>query len=101
MAMVVGRRVLGAFVIALAAGSGLPKNKSTALTTDEEGSADISTWEKLGDESFSGEKGEEIRMEVVEGVLQAGGISGWCEEQVSYDLSMKSSSDRKLIQCLR
>lgn len=56
--------------------------KGTAkVPLDEEGQADKAEWVALGKAAFSGEKGEEARRDVVEGVLAAGS-SGWCDEQV-------------------
>lgn len=81
MAMVVGRRVLGAYVSALCGGSGLDR-KDTA-GADEVGDED---WRKAGEETFKSESGEELRKEVVEGVLGEGGMSGWCDEQVSFPI---------------
>lgn len=57
--------------------------KGTAkVPLDEEGQADEAEWAALGKAAFGGEKGEEVRRDVVEGVLAAGS-SGWCDEQVS------------------
>jgi COP9 signalosome complex subunit 4 len=82
MALVVGRRVLGAFVIALSAGSGLePKYYRGA--EGEEAGGDEARWEELGAKGFEGEEGGERRREVVEGVLGGSGAAGWCDEQVS------------------
>jgi COP9 signalosome complex subunit 4 len=73
--MVVGRRVLGDFVSALCGGTDMQK-KASGDDVEEE-----AQWAKIGKDVFEGEKGGEIRREVVEGVL-AGGLAGWCEEQV-------------------
>ncbi|RSH91532.1 hypothetical protein EHS25_009831 [Saitozyma podzolica] len=82
MALVVGRRVLGAFVIALCAGSGLdPKYYRGA--EGEEAGGDEARWEELGTKGFEGEEGGERRREVVEGVLGGGGAAGWCDEQTT------------------
>lgn len=80
MATVVGRRVLGAFVIALCAGSGI--SKRTPMSGEAEDGGDEEKWEGMGREAFPGEKGAEMRRDVVEGVLEGGG-TGWCDEQVS------------------
>lgn len=57
--------------------------KGTAkVPLDEEGQADEAEWVTLGKAAFDGEKGEEVRRDVVEGVLAAGS-SGWCDEQVN------------------
>ena len=74
--MVVGRRVLGAFVKSLCAGSGMPSPK---LEDDED-------WESKGSIAFSGDEGEDGRRIVVEGVLGTEGMGGWCDEQVRWIL---------------
>lgn len=57
--------------------------KETAkIPLDEEGQADEAEWIALGKAAFDGEKGKEVRRDVVEGVLAAGS-SGWCDEQVN------------------
>lgn len=76
MAMVVGRRVLGAFVSALSAGLGLPA-KPTAGEED-----DGAKWTALGTAAFKGEQGENTRREAIEGIL-APDLAGWCEEQTT------------------
>ncbi|WVR09684.1 hypothetical protein IAU60_006759 [Kwoniella sp. DSM 27419] len=81
-AMVVGRRVLGAFVTAMCGGTSLERKGTAALAQDEEGSADVNSWEEAGKAAFSGEHGAEVRRDVVEGVL-AGGTNGWCDEQTA------------------
>lgn len=75
MAMVVGRRVLGAFVTSLCAGSGMDNAPGTedAMETD---------WERLGKDAFGGDD-DHVRMEVVKGVLETDGMGGWCEEQTT------------------
>ncbi|ORY25436.1 putative COP9 signalosome complex subunit 4 [Naematelia encephala] len=83
MATVVGRRVLGAFVAALCAGSGMDKVESLTSSDVEEGAGDEEHWERLGKAAFEGEKGAEIRKEVVDGVLSDGARGGWCDEQVT------------------
>jgi COP9 signalosome complex subunit 4 len=75
--MTVGRRVLGALVSALSGGVSLAR-KSSSDDAEEEGK-----WLQIGSEVFSGEKGNEIRGEVVDGILESEGMAGWCEEQVS------------------
>jgi COP9 signalosome complex subunit 4 len=80
--MVVGRRVLGAYVMALCGGGGLAEKDKRISGGGEEGGDEIK-WEDEGRAAFSGEKGEEVRREVVKGVLEAQGMAGWCEEQVS------------------
>jgi COP9 signalosome complex subunit 4 len=80
MAMVIGRRVLGAFVIALCAGSGLDSKLAAGA---EEDADDTEKWDKLGSEAFADEEGKERRREVVEQVLGEGKTQGWCDEQVS------------------
>lgn len=82
MALVVGRRVLGAFVIALCAGSGLDPKYYRGAEGEEAGGDEV-RWEELGTKGFEGEEGGERRREVVEGVLGGGGAAGWCDEQVS------------------
>ncbi|WVW86469.1 hypothetical protein I302_108517 [Kwoniella bestiolae CBS 10118] len=83
MAMVVGRRVLGSYVISLCAGTSMEKKGTSALPLDEDLTNDQPRLEELGQEAFSGEKGEEVRRDVVEGVLGGGGLSGWCDEQTT------------------
>jgi COP9 signalosome complex subunit 4 len=81
MTMVVGRRVLGAYVMALCGGSTISEKDKKISGGDEGG--DESKWEEAGKAAFQGEKGEDVRREVVEGVLDAPGMAGWCDEQVS------------------
>jgi COP9 signalosome complex subunit 4 len=89
MAMVVGRRVLGSYVAALCGGSGLNASGKEVDPTDiSAGAAGSVTsgdeeWWKKGEEVFIGDEGEELRKAVVEGVLNPGGMTGWCDEQVS------------------
>ncbi|WWC95077.1 hypothetical protein V866_001929 [Kwoniella sp. B9012] len=83
MAMVVGRRVLGSYVIALCAGTSMDKKGTSAIPLDEELSNDQAKYEDLGERAFKSENGEEIRRDVVEGVLSGGGLSGWCDEQTT------------------
>lgn len=75
--MVVGRRVLGAYVNALAGGTGL-KGKPSGDDVEDE-----AKWAKIGEEAFKGESGAEQRGAIVEALLSAEGLAGWCEEQVS------------------
>jgi COP9 signalosome complex subunit 4 len=82
MALVVGRRVLGAFVIALCAGSGLDPKYYRGAEGEEAGGDEV-RWEELGTKGFEGDEGGDRRREVVEGVLGGGGAAGWCDEQVS------------------
>jgi hypothetical protein len=86
MALVVGRRVLGAFVIALCANSGL-EGKYYRNAEGEDG-GDEARWEDMGGKAFAGKEGEEKRREVVEGLLSGGGTAGWCDEQVSRGCSL-------------
>ncbi|WWC92001.1 uncharacterized protein L201_006955 [Kwoniella dendrophila CBS 6074] len=81
--MVVGRRVLGLYVISLCSGTSMEKKGTASISLDEEGINDKSRYEDLGTQAFKGEKGEEIRRDVVEGVLSGGGLSGWCDEQTT------------------
>ncbi|WWC72296.1 uncharacterized protein I206_106258 [Kwoniella pini CBS 10737] len=83
MAMVVGRRVLGTYVLALSAGTSMIKSGTSSLTFDDEGSGDNDKFEQLGIQAFKSEKGEEARRDIVEGVLAGGNLSGWCEEQTT------------------
>ncbi|WVQ94980.1 hypothetical protein IAU59_002072 [Kwoniella sp. CBS 9459] len=83
MAMVVGRRVLGAYVTALSAGTTLERTGTAALSLDEEGAEDAPQWEQLGQKAFGGEPGAEIRRDVVDRVLGGGSTSGWCDEQTT------------------
>lgn len=79
--IIVGRRILGAYLVALLAGTTVAQKGTAKVPLDEEGQADEAEWVALGKAAFSGEKGEEARRDVVEGVLAAGS-SGWCDEQV-------------------
>ena len=84
-AVVVGRRVLSIYVLALCAGSGLEEKVVAPI---------VAEWIKRGTAAFGGGQGgeeggkeeeegkQERRGEVVAGVLEKG-ASGWCEEQVS------------------
>lgn len=74
MAMVVGRRVLGDYVTALAAGTDY--RPTLAAEADD----DRAKWDAAGLAAFSGR--DDVRREVVEGVL-AGDLAGWCEEQTT------------------
>ena len=90
MTMVIGRRVLSAFVTALCAGTGLPSK--VMGDTEVERAVDAGEWERLGREAFAGEKGREVRGEVVDGVLGSGGVSGWCDDQVGFESVMRFDS---------
>lgn len=79
--MVVGRRVLGAYVSALCGGTGLKKKPSTDDAQEED------NWAKVGEEAFRGDNGSEQRGEIVEAVLASEGLAGWCEEQVGRETS--------------
>lgn len=94
-AVVVGRRVLSIYVLALCAGSGLEEKVVAPIVAAaglEEG--ELGEWIKRGTAAFGGGQGgeeggkeeeegkQERRGEVVAGVLEKG-ASGWCEEQVS------------------
>lgn len=81
MAMVVGRQVLSAFVLALCAGSGVSEKVLNYVLADS--SIERQKWESLGQNAFKGDRGEEVRGEVVDGVLAGGSGSGWCDDQVS------------------
>lgn len=81
MAMVVGRRVLGAYVLALCGGRNV-STKEKGTVGGEEG-VDEGKWEEMGKVAFDGDKGEDVRRDIVEGVLGDQGMAGWCEEQVS------------------
>lgn len=74
MAMVVGRRVLGAYVSALSSGLDVP------TLPDEAG--DNAKWSELGKTAFTSEAGEDVRRAAIEGVLDSD-PSGWCEEQTT------------------
>ncbi|WOO80576.1 COP9 signalosome complex subunit 4 [Vanrija pseudolonga] len=74
MAMVVGRRVLGDYVAALAAGTDY--RPTLAAEADD----DRAKWDAAGLAAFTGR--DDVRREVVEGVL-AGDLAGWCEEQTT------------------
>ncbi|OWZ63432.1 COP9 signalosome complex subunit 4 [Cryptococcus neoformans] len=80
--IIVGRRILGAYLVALLAGTTVAQKGTAKVPLDEEGQADEAEWVALGKAAFSGEKGEEARRDVVEGVLAAGS-SGWCDEQIT------------------
>jgi len=81
VATVVGRRVLGIFVIALCSGSGFERTGSISTENDDLG--DENKWIMMGRDAFEGNKGEEIRRDIVVGVLSGGNTGGWCDEQVS------------------
>ena len=68
-------------MIALCAGSGM--ERTFPSSGDGEETADEEVWGDLGKGAFQGEKREELRLEVVQGVLGTGGTGGWCDEQVS------------------
>jgi hypothetical protein len=74
--MVVGRRVLGAFVTSLCAGSGMENAPAVEDATEVD-------WETLGKEAF---QDDDVRLDVVKGVLVQDGMGGWCEEQVGDQL---------------
>lgn len=74
MAMVVGRRVLGAYVAALSSGLPVPP------LADEAG--DSAEWAERGKAAFTGEDGEDVRRKAIEGVLDTD-PAGWCEEQTT------------------
>ena len=83
--MAVGRRVLDSYVLALCAGSGFDIKSVSGYTPAEDAvnEQDISHWTSLGTSAFATERGEEVRKEVVEGVVEGGASAGWCDEQVS------------------
>lgn len=87
--MVVGRRVLGAFVSALIAGVELP---ATSSGGGEERDDDKAKWEAAGVRAFGRVEGEDgaARKAVLEGVLQ-GESAGWCEEQTTVMRRAQSS----------
>lgn len=70
--------------MALCGGSGLSE-KDKQLAGGEEG-GDEKKWEEAGKVAFTSTKGEDVRRDTVEGVLNAPGMAGWCEEQVSLRL---------------
>lgn len=57
--------------------------KDKKISGGEEG-GDEGKWEEVGKAAFVGEKGQDLRRDVVEGVLAAQGMAGWCDEQVSF-----------------
>ncbi|WWC64888.1 uncharacterized protein I303_107502 [Kwoniella dejecticola CBS 10117] len=83
MAMVVGRRVLGSYVIALCAGTSMDTTGTASITLDDEGSGENQQFMQAGINAFKSSEGEEVRRDVVEGVLAGGNLSGWCEEQTT------------------
>ncbi|WRT69944.1 uncharacterized protein IL334_006935 [Kwoniella shivajii] len=83
MTMYVGRRVLGLYITVLCAGTSMEKKGTAQLHLEKRDEESISTWEEIGKNAFQGEENGEIRKDVVEGVLNGGGISGWCDEQVT------------------
>ena len=91
MATVVGRRVLGAFVIALCAGSGMARR--SPVSGEAEDSEDEEKWAGLGTAAFKSVKGGEARREIVEGVLEGGGTGGWYDEQVSFRVTLPEASE--------
>jgi COP9 signalosome complex subunit 4 len=78
MAMVVGRRVLGAFVTALSSGL---DDVPTPTDEDGEGVAERARWTDAGN-VFKAAEAEEVRRHVIEEVLQPE-LAGWCEEQTT------------------
>lgn len=91
-AVVVGRRVLSIYVLALCAGSGVAEKDSKPVVAAAGLEADeLAEWAGKGEAAFGkgevDEEGEdkrgEKRGEVVRGVLEKG-ATGWCEEQVSW-----------------
>jgi hypothetical protein len=84
--MVVGRTVLGAYVSALTGGVDSLKKPAGDDVAEEK------KWADTGAEVFKGENGQEMRKEVVEGVLVPGGLATWCEEQASSYISKVARS---------
>ena len=78
MAMVVGRRVLGAFVTALSSGLEVPAPADDGEDETEE----RARWTEAGKVFTTSEENEEIRRTVIEQVLQPE-LAGWCEEQTT------------------
>ncbi|KIR31626.1 COP9 signalosome complex subunit 4 [Cryptococcus deuterogattii MMRL2647] len=58
--IIVGRRILGAYLTALLAGTTVVQKGTAKVPLDEEGQADEAEWIALGNAAFNGEKGEEI-----------------------------------------
>lgn len=83
--MAVGRRILDSYVLALCAGSGFDIKSVAGYTPAEDAvnEQDISHWTSLGTSAFGTDRGEEVRKDVVEGVVDGGASAGWCDEQVS------------------
>ena len=68
-------------MIALCAGSG---SERTFRTENVEEIGDEEIWDNMGKQAFKGDNGEELRREVVQGVLGTGGTGGWCDSEVSF-----------------
>ncbi|KAK1922282.1 hypothetical protein DB88DRAFT_390410 [Papiliotrema laurentii] len=83
--MAVGRRVLDSYVLALCAGSGFDIKSVAGCTPAEDAGneQDISHWTSLGTSAFGTDRGEEVRKDVVEGVVDGGASAGWCDEQMT------------------
>lgn len=79
---VVERRVFGAFVLALCAGSDLEETH-TKLAYDPD-MGDTDKWEQLGRAAFEGEDGDEKREQVVNGVLEGGPAAAWGDQVGSF-----------------
>ena len=79
--MVTARRILSSLTIALCAGSGL----NVKISDQDKG--DTQNWTSKGASVFSGESGEERRMQVLAGVIESAQGVTWCDEQVSEELS--------------
>jgi len=62
--------------------------RTITISGEGEESGDEEKWDTVGKKAFRGEKGAEVRREVVEGVLSGGGTGGWCDEQVSISKSL-------------
>lgn len=75
---VVERRVFGALVLALCAGSDLGE-AHTKLAYDPD-MEDTSRWEQLGREAFAGEEGEERREKIVTEVLGGEPAPAWGDQ---------------------
>jgi COP9 signalosome complex subunit 4 len=80
MAMVVGRRVLGAFVSALSAGLELDLTLEGESTDEDK--AEVARWAEAGAVFSKSPEAEDVRRTVVEQVLQPE-LAGWCEEQTT------------------
>lgn len=80
--MAPGRKVLEAYVTALSGGSGFDTQSVPGVSSSDLSAEEPANWAAMGGEAFKGEDGEEVRLKVVEGVLEGSVQAGWSDEQV-------------------